>query len=119
MSRWKLFAFSALAVVFVSSVSVSPAQVAISIGAAPICPYGYFDYAPYPCAPYGYYGPDWFTGGGFSSELVPGSMALTASTGTSITATILIMGTLDRCRSAVRSRSTTSRGTRRGMGKAT
>lgn len=65
MSRWKLVAFSALAVVLVSSVSVSPAQVAISIGAAPVCPYGYFDYVPYSCAPYGYYGPDWFTGGIF------------------------------------------------------
>jgi hypothetical protein len=43
----------------------APAQVAISIGAAPVCPYGYFDYAPYDCAPYGYYGPDWFVGGVF------------------------------------------------------
>lgn len=43
----------------------SPAQIAVEIGAAPICPYGYFDYAPYDCAPYGYYGPDWFTGGIF------------------------------------------------------
>ena len=32
---------------------------------APICPYGYFDYPPYDCAPYGYYGPDWFIGGLF------------------------------------------------------
>jgi len=22
----------------------------------PTCPYGYYDYAPYACAPYGYYG---------------------------------------------------------------
>ena len=35
------------------------------IGVAPVCPYGYFDYAPYDCAPYGYYGPDWFVGGIF------------------------------------------------------
>src|ERR1700739_3777676 len=41
------------------------AQVSISIGAAPVCPDGYFDYAPYNCAPYGYYGPDWFSGGVF------------------------------------------------------
>jgi hypothetical protein len=32
---------------------------------APVCPYGYFDYAPYDCSPYGYYGPDWFLGGIF------------------------------------------------------
>jgi hypothetical protein len=49
-----------------SSPSV-PSQVSIgvNIGAPPVCPYGYFDYAPYDCAPYGYYGPDWFIGGVF------------------------------------------------------
>jgi hypothetical protein len=45
--------------------SKASAQVAISIGVPPVCPYGYFDYAPYYCAPYGYYGPDWFVGGLF------------------------------------------------------
>src|ERR1700734_3783354 len=45
----------------------APAQISVGVnlGPAPICPYGYFDYAPYDCAPYGYYGPDWFTGGVF------------------------------------------------------
>jgi len=45
----------------------APAQVAVgvNIGVAPECPYGYFDYTPYDCAPYGYYGPDWFAGGLF------------------------------------------------------
>jgi uncharacterized membrane protein YgcG len=37
----------------------------VNIGPAPVCPYGYYDYAPYACAPYGYYGPEWFTGGAF------------------------------------------------------
>lgn len=41
------------------------AQIAIQIGPPPVCPYGYFDYAPYACAPYGYYGPEWFDGGVF------------------------------------------------------
>jgi hypothetical protein len=41
------------------------AQISINIGAPPVCPYGYFDYAPYPCAPYGYYGPEWFLNGVF------------------------------------------------------
>jgi hypothetical protein len=40
-------------------------QISISIGTPPPCPYGYFDYAPYNCAPYGYYGPDWFDSGVF------------------------------------------------------
>ncbi len=44
---------------------ISKAQVSLSIGAAPVCPYGYYDYAPYSCAPYGYYGPEWFSGGVF------------------------------------------------------
>ena len=65
MSRWKLVGFSALVVALASSVSVAPAQVSVNIGVAPVCPYGYFDYAPYNCAPYGFYGPDWFTGGIF------------------------------------------------------
>jgi hypothetical protein len=40
-------------------------SVGINVGTAPDCPYGYYDYAPYACAPYGYYGPEWFTGGTF------------------------------------------------------
>ena len=40
-------------------------RVGVNIGVAPDCPYGYYDTAPYGCAPYGYYGPEWFTGGVF------------------------------------------------------
>ena len=43
----------------------TPAQISVSIGAEPSCPYGYYDVAPYSCAPYGYYGPEWFNGGVF------------------------------------------------------
>jgi len=35
------------------------------VGPAPVCAYGYYPYYPYACAPYGYYGPDWFVGGVF------------------------------------------------------
>jgi hypothetical protein len=38
------------------------AQVSVDIGVAPDCPYGYYDVAPYSCAPAGYYGPEWFNG---------------------------------------------------------
>jgi hypothetical protein len=34
-------------------------------GPPPSCVYGYYDYYPYACAPYGYYGPDYFAGGVF------------------------------------------------------
>jgi hypothetical protein len=38
------------------------AQVSVDVGVAPDCPYGYYDVAPYNCAPAGYYGPEWFNG---------------------------------------------------------
>ncbi len=50
---------------FTASTPRAEAQVAIDIGVAPQCPYGYYDTAPYGCAAYGYYGPQWFTGGVF------------------------------------------------------
>ncbi len=53
------------AVSFTLAACGTPAQVGIEIGAAPVCPYGYYDYAPYACAPYGYYGPEWFVDGVF------------------------------------------------------
>jgi hypothetical protein len=31
----------------------------------PVCEWGYYDYYPYACAPYGFYGPEWFSGGVF------------------------------------------------------
>ena len=65
MSRWKYLALPVVSAALLSATSVTPAQIAVSIGAPPGCPYGYYDYAPYNCAPYGYYGPDWFAGGIF------------------------------------------------------
>ena len=47
------------------AVPKAQAQVSVEVGAAPDCPYGYYDVAPYACAPAGYYGPEWFTGGVF------------------------------------------------------
>ena len=37
----------------------------VYVGLPPACPYGYYPYYPYACAPYGYYGPEWFVGGVF------------------------------------------------------
>lgn len=65
MSRWKSLAFPLVIAAVMGGAPMAQAQVSINIGVAPICPYGYFDYAPYNCAPYGYYGPDWFIGGVF------------------------------------------------------
>jgi len=59
----------AAAVVAVFLLAPSPrahaAQISVQIGPAPVCPYGYFPQPPYECAPYGYYGPEWFSGGIF------------------------------------------------------
>lgn len=67
MFKLKTIGFAAAAAMLFSASLVSPAQISVgvNIGAPPVCPYGYFDYPPYDCAPYGYYGPDWFTGGIF------------------------------------------------------
>ena len=65
MYHRKFLVLPALIVALLSIPRSAPAEVSINIGAAPVCPYGYFDYAPYNCAPYGYYGPDWFSGGVF------------------------------------------------------
>ena len=49
MSRWKVLAFAALAVVFIATIPSVHAQVGvgINIGVPPVCPYGYFDHPPY------------------------------------------------------------------------
>ena len=58
------------AVVGLGFAAPAPATAQVSFGVniggpAPVCPYGYYGYAPYNCAPYGYYGPQWFNGGVF------------------------------------------------------
>ena len=67
MRGFKFLALSAVAgLCFAfSAPTTTQAQISVGIGVAPVCPYGYYDYAPYNCAPYGYYGPNWFSGGVF------------------------------------------------------
>src|SRR5580692_6275061 len=67
--------YLAILSIFLLPASFSHAQVAVGVGVGvpsggyaygpPVCDYGYYDYAPYACAPYGYYGPEWFNGGIF------------------------------------------------------
>jgi len=65
------FAFLMLAAVagicFIATApkAVAQAQGSITVGVEPECPYGYYDIAPYNCAPTGYYGPEWFNGEAF------------------------------------------------------
>jgi len=59
--------FTLVACLFIISPPRSQAQVSFSVnvGPQPVCPYGYYAYPPYNCAPYGYYGPAWFVNGLF------------------------------------------------------
>jgi hypothetical protein len=62
---WILAAACLAAFLTCTAPKAQAAQISVQIGPAPVCPYGYYDYAPYACAPYGYYGPEWFNGGVF------------------------------------------------------
>ena len=66
--------YFALLTLLVVPLAYSQAQVRVGIGVGvgpavvagpPVCSYGYYDYYPYTCAPYGYYGPDYFVDGVF------------------------------------------------------
>ncbi|HYM77671.1 MAG TPA: hypothetical protein VE377_16985 [Candidatus Dormibacteraeota bacterium] len=66
--------YVALMAVLMMPLAYSQAQVGVGIGVRvgpgyyagpPVCSYGYYDYAPYACAPYGFYGPDYFVDGVF------------------------------------------------------
>jgi len=51
-----------------AGLAVAPAaqaQISIGIGIQPVCSYGYYGYAPYACAPMGFYGPGYFYDGIF------------------------------------------------------
>jgi hypothetical protein len=66
MTRIKFVTLAAVAgCLMTAGAPRATAQIAIEIGAAPQCPYGYYETNPYGCAPYGYYGPEWFRGGVF------------------------------------------------------
>ena len=65
MPSLKYLLIAVFAILLIGAVPASRAQVSVGIGVAPVCAYGYYGYAPYNCAPYGYYGPEWFNGGVF------------------------------------------------------
>ena len=66
--------YVALLAVLMVPLAYSQAQVGVGIGVnvgpgyvagPPVCQWGYYNYYPYACAPYGFYGPNWFANGLF------------------------------------------------------
>ena len=60
-----LAAMAALCLTVAAPSARAQVNINVQIGSAPVCPYGYYGYAPYHCAPFGYYGPQWFSAGVF------------------------------------------------------
>src|ERR1017187_5362290 len=55
-------------IALVVGMAIAPAahaQIVVDLGIQPVCSYGYYDYSPYACAPYGFYGPGYFYNGIF------------------------------------------------------
>jgi hypothetical protein len=68
MRGGKVLLSAAALVLSLAFLPTAKAQVSIGInvgGAPPGCAYGYYDYAPYSCAPAGYYGSGYFYNGIF------------------------------------------------------
>lgn len=70
----RYFKYLALLAVLAFPAMYSQAQVAVGVeigpnyglyNAPPVCEFGYYPYYPYDCAPYGYWGPQWFVEGVF------------------------------------------------------
>jgi len=84
MRKFQLLLFATLLALPLSKVAKAQVSFGVGIGPAvvadpyaydyddyayndgpPVCEWGYYPYYPYACAPYGYYGPQWFTSGIF------------------------------------------------------
>jgi hypothetical protein len=65
MKKFIIAVTAGFALLLFTPAQKAEAQINIGIGVEPACPYGYYGYAPYRCAPYGYYSDDWFNGGVF------------------------------------------------------
>jgi hypothetical protein len=69
----KYLRYVALLALLALPLAYSQAEVRVGVGIGvggvvagpPVCAYGYYQDYPYACAPYGYYGPNWFAGGVF------------------------------------------------------
>jgi len=62
-----LFGVLSLAMLFVAGTANAQVRVGVGVGIGPepVCAYGYYNYYPYACAPYGFWGPSYFLNGVF------------------------------------------------------
>jgi hypothetical protein len=65
MRELKILLSTAALLAGLAVVPPAQAQISIDIGVQPVCSYGYYGYAPYACAPMGYYGSGYFYDGIF------------------------------------------------------
>jgi hypothetical protein len=69
--KWKSIAFAFMIggiMAMLMACRHQPVNAAVGLeigGPPPVCEWGYYDYAPYACAPYGYWGPAYFYNGVF------------------------------------------------------
>src|SRR5258707_3371422 len=63
MRGFSYFVLAAVAAIcLMAATQTAQAQVGVEVCVAPMCPYGYYDVAPYHCASYGYHGTEWVSG---------------------------------------------------------
>jgi hypothetical protein len=126
-TRFTLFVLAAgVTVIGITATARKPeAQVAVEVRPPPGCPYGYYDVAPYACAPAGYYGPEWFVDGVFIGP-AHGFMDPATSMATWITISTRRTAIKAPCRNAAKNRTSpnvsmarTSREAKCEMGAAT
>jgi hypothetical protein len=66
MNTIRYLGLSAIILAGLATSACGPAHFGVAVGGGPpVCPYGYYEVPPYNCAPDGYYGPEWFSGGVF------------------------------------------------------
>jgi hypothetical protein len=65
MRGYKILLSASALIVGMAIAPAARAQIVVGIGVQPVCSWGYYDYAPYACAPTGFYGPGYFYNGIF------------------------------------------------------
>jgi hypothetical protein len=65
MRGFKIFLSASALLAGMAIAPAARAQIVVGVSVQPVCSWGYYDYAPYACAPVGFYGPGYFYNGIF------------------------------------------------------